>query len=167
MYKALVKVTITDFQKTNGEFGPDRPSKTPYVQARLSDLRDISAKPAPKPVFWLTDVGDDQELHVQVPCGYKDGAMITYQLADSRHVILGIAFAPKDTDGKHVGQQEFPLVSMNRDPFSSEMAVVDMCDDVDGKASAFSYGILIQEVVTGNIGIYDPTIINDPPEPTY
>lgn len=165
MYKANIKVTVTTFRKTNGEFGPDKPKDTPYVDAYLSDLRDISAQPSATPVFVLTGKpGEEQTLHVRVPRNYKNGAQINYQLPDNRYVMLGIAFTPMDTTDKDVGQAEFPLVSMNRDSDSSEMTVTDMCEERADGRNAFTYGVLIQEVATGNIGIYDPMIINEPHE---
>lgn len=164
MYKADVKVTITKFRKTNGTFGPDKPKKTPYVDAVLSDLVDRSVIRSKTPVFELDKPapGRDQTLWVRVPEGYQNGAQITYQLASRKYVMLGIAFVPTGKKGNEVGQNEFPLVSMNRDDESSEMTITDVCDVRPEEVNCYTYGILIQEIETGDIGVFDPKIINEP-----
>jgi hypothetical protein len=163
MYKADVKVTITKFRKTNGRFGPGKPKKTPYVDAVLSDLVDRSAVRSKTPVFELEKPapGKEQAILIRVPKGYENGAQITYQLASRKYVMLGIAFVPTGSNGNEVGQNEFPLVSMNRDDESSEMTITDMCEVRPEETNCYTYGILIQEVATGDIGIYDPSIIHD------
>lgn len=167
MYKADVRVTITKFRKTDGTFGPDKPKKTPYVDAVLSHLVDRSAVRSKKPIFKLDKPvpGKDQTLLIRVPKGYENGAQITYQLASKKYVMLGIAFVPTGKNGNEVGQNEFPLVSMNRDDESSELTIVDMCDVRPEEINCYVYGILIQEVATGDIGIYDPRIIHEPIDP--
>jgi hypothetical protein len=163
MYKADVKVTITKFRKTNGRFGPDKPKKTPYVDAVLSDLVDRSAVRSKTPVFELDKFtpGKEQALRICVPEGYQNGAQVTYQLASRKYVMLGIAFMPTGKKGNDVGQNEFPLVSMDRDDESSEMTITDLCDVDPGEINCYNYGILIQDVASGDIGIFDPIIIND------
>jgi hypothetical protein len=167
MYKADVKVTITKFRRTNGKFGPDKPKTTPYVDAVLSDLVDRSAVRSKTPVFELDKPapGRDQTLLIRVPKDYENGAQVTYQLASRKYVMLGIAFVPTGGSGNEVGQNEFPLVSMNRDDESSEMTITDMCEIRPEQTNCYVYGILIQEVATGDIGIFDPAIRHEPREP--
>lgn len=164
MFKARIKITITTFRTTNGKFGPDQPEGS-YIDAHLSDLQDISARPAVPSVFTLVRQGDDDVLKIKIPKGYHNGATVLYQLPDPNYVVLGIAFSIPDIDRHDVGREVFPLIEINRDSDTSEMSIIDMCDEIPGRSRAFTYGILIQKVETGEIGIYDPTIINDPPEP--
>lgn len=169
MYKCRIKLNVGDFEGTTGEYGIQK------IAATLSDCTDISAAPRSdgKAVFVLDPPvpGQEQYLHIYVPQGYKNGVQILYQLpapagsSPAAHwVILGIAFKSQGENKREVGQDEFPLVNMNRDSSASEMAVIDMCDQASTRS--YPYGILLQRVSDGKIGIFDPGIDNETPNPT-
>ncbi|PTX90639.1 hypothetical protein [Opitutus sp. ER46] len=167
MYKATVKVNVQLFTEKVGEYG------VRDIDAYLNDLKDVSARPRPdgKPVFVLDEPkrGEEQVLHIRIPEGYKNGVQITFQLpmptdpkAES-YVILGLAFTPYD-QGREVGQSEFPLIAMNRDTHASELTVTDMCDQGPGEHRCYRYGILLQRVEDGQIGVFDPEFDNETPD---
>ncbi len=113
------------------------------------DLQLVSGDPS---IFSL----EDGTLTITVPVGTE--VQIVYQLNDPRYVLLGIAFNP---NGPGVGRQEFPTVTLDRTLNGSTMTVLDESlpafQGVD-----YTYVILVQQVVTGFIGIIDPDIENDP-----
>ncbi|ACB75707.1 hypothetical protein [Opitutus terrae] len=173
MYRARVKLTVTQFNKTSGEFGPG--VAAPYVKAKLSDLVDISAKQRSKGSPFKLEPEDPpegvpQKIKIKVDEGYRNGAEITYQLpagtgANDNYTILGVAFSSRNEENKkEVGRQEFPQVMLNRDEDSSELTITDMCSEVSENKKEFYYGILIQNVNEGTIGIYDPGIVHEPVE---
>lgn len=170
MYKCRIKLNVGDFEETTGEYGIQK------ISATLTDCIDISASPRPdgKPVFVLDPPvpGEEQQLHIHVPQGYKNGVQILFQLPTPERdpsvatlaktwVILGIAFKAQNDSKCEVAQNEFPIVTINRDTSASEMGVIDMCDQII--SHNYPYGILLQRVSDGKIGIFDPGIDNDTP----
>lgn len=84
--------------------------------------------------------------------------VINYVLNSNAYVLLGIALNPH---GNGAGRQEFPSVTLNRTTTSSQMAVTDLSLPA-AQGINYAYVILVQEVATGNIGIIDPDIENEP-----
>lgn len=92
---------------------------------------------------------------------------LIFQLGDPAYVFTGAAFDTKvpDTD---VGTLEFPLVTINRSPANSLPANCLSIIDANLPQNinrAYSYVLLVQSTVTGEIGIIDPMIITEPRGP--
>ncbi len=89
---------------------------------------------------------------------------LLFQIADPAYVFIGAAFdtGTPDTD---VGAFEFPVVTINRSPGTNLppncLAIVD-ANLQRNVNKHYSYVLLVQSTVTGEIGIIDPTIENDP-----
>ncbi len=102
-------------------------------------------------IFSLT--GDS--LLITLPS--QQPVQLIYQLPDPRYVLLGLAFTnPKGG----VGRTQFPSIIVNRDAASSQMVVndaaVEKCNGID-----FTYVILVQDALTGAIGLIDPDVETD------
>lgn len=89
---------------------------------------------------------------------------LIFQLNDPAYVFIGAAFdtgAP-DTD---VGTCEFPVVTINRSPYSNLppncLSIVD-ANLQRNVNTVYSYVLLVQSTVTGEIGLIDPTIVGEP-----
>jgi len=146
MYSATVLLTVQEFVPMTGIYG-----QSPSIVATIAPPEDISPPPYPKtPVF----SGDGQSITITVPKNYKGSVQLIYQLPDPRYMMIGAAF--KSPHGG-VGQLEFRSVSINRDPYGSQMTVTDDCIQQSDKVE-YSYVILVQEVSTANIGLIDPDI---------
>lgn len=149
MYSATVLLTIQEFVPMTGIYG-----QSPSIVAKIAPPQDISPPPHPAtPVF----SGDGESITITVPKGYLGSVQLIYQLPDPRYVMLGAAF--KSPNGG-VGQVEFRGVGVNRDPYGSQMVVIDACAE-ECYGIDFSYVILVQEVASGNIGLIDPAIETD------
>ncbi len=81
---------------------------------------------------------------------------------DQGFVLVGIAFAangPSVTVGLHT----FPTVTIDRLPTLSTMTVADHPQDVG--IQRYDYVMMVQNVATGEIGIIDPAVVNEPGRP--
>src|ERR1044072_6467 len=136
MYSATVLLTIQEFVPMSGIYG-----QSPSIVATIAPPKDISPPPYPKtPVF----SGDGESITVTVPRNYQGSVQLIYQLPDPRYVLLGAAFKAPNGD---VGRLEFRDITLDRDPYGSQMSVTDSCDPRFNNID-FSYVILIQEVST-------------------
>jgi hypothetical protein len=146
MYTATVLLEIEEFIPMTGSF-----TESPSIIAKIYPPTDTSPPPpAEPPVF----SGDGQTITITIPKGYQGSVQLTYQLPDSKYVLLGAAF--KGPDGG-VGRLEFRDVIVDRDPYGSQMTVTDACMHTADSVT-FAYVILVQEVSTANIGLIDPEI---------
>ena len=149
MYTATVLLNITAFVPMSGHV-----SASPSISAVIAPPHDTSPPPPPpQPVF----SGNGESIVITVPRGYTGAVQLTYQLPDTRYVLLGAAYR-----GPHggVGRVLFPALSVSRDPYGSQMTVTDSCANGFNNLD-FSYVILVQEVTSGNIGLIDPDIKNN------
>ncbi len=73
--------------------------------------------------------------------------------------ILGVAFGA-NSSSVTVGMHTFPTIIIDRSPTCSTMTVADHPQDVG--VQHYDYVILVQSVATGEIGIIDPAMVNDP-----
>ncbi len=145
MYTATTEITIQSFTPLSGPIG-----KAPCIDATLSPPINTSPQPPNQgiPVF----TGDGESIRVTIPQGYTGSTQLTYQLFDSRYVLLGLAFETPDA-----GRTEFSALAINRDTTSSQIIVTDDCDPACAGIQ-YNYVILVQEVATGAIGAIDPDI---------
>ena len=142
MYSALIEITITGFQPTEGGIGNS-------VTAQLSAPRDISAQPIPH-MFR----GDGQNLVVVTPLNYTGQVQLNLQLNDPTYILIGVAFTP--ASGR-LGRTEFPVIANNRSSGQSLLTITDECDPNENNLN-FNYGIVVQQVASGAIGIIDPRV---------
>lgn len=140
LVSAIIKVTITQFRPLGGVF-------------------PISAVIAmPNPVPGVTVTNGNVVVKTDSPTN------LIFQLGDPAFVFIGAAFDTKapDTD---VGAIEFPVVTINRSPGTNLppncLSVLDanLQRNLD---KSYSYVLLVQDTTTGEIGIIDPAIINEP-----
>ena len=75
-------------------------------------------------------------------------------------VLIGIAFAA-NSPVVTVGMHTFPNVNIDRKPDSSTMTVTDQPQNL-GTPQRYDYIIIVQSIASGEIGIIDPDIDNQP-----
>ena len=88
-------------------------------------------------------------------------AQLTFRILNSKHVLLGIAFAGTGRrSGKtDLGQGEFPTVTITRSlKTGSTLTVLNQ----DKNDKHYDYLILVQSAADGSIGIIDPGIQYEP-----
>lgn len=146
MYTATVLLEIQQFVPMTGSF-----DDSPSCVAVIYPPKDTSARPSPYPVF----SGDGQSITITVPKGYQGSVLLTYQLPSPEYVLVGVAFKSQAAAG--VGQLEFPIVEILRDPTGGQMTVTDSCAN-HADETKFAYVILVQHVPSANIGLIDPDI---------
>lgn len=150
MYTATTQVTIIEFVPA-----VQFPSNGACTKATLSPPVNTSPQPPNQqiPVF----TGDGQSITITVPADYHGATQLTYQLFDPRYILLGIAFKGP-VEG--CGREEFNQLDIYRDDVSSQIVVTDTCDP-ELSGIEYQYIILIQDSVSGAIGIIDPYIETD------
>jgi len=78
---------------------------------------------------------------------------------DQGFVLLGVAFAA-NSSSITVGLHTFPTIIIDRFPDRSEMTIANHPQDVG--VQRYDYVILVQSVATGELGIIDPALVNEP-----
>jgi hypothetical protein len=110
----------------------------------------FSLDPSSAPLFSLN--GKSIVVHTFGPTA------LTFQLPDPGYVLLGVAFEADGTSRPSSGRTQFPLVKIQRSVAGSSLTV----EDEGGTAAPFSYLLLVQATATGEIGVIDPSIENEP-----
>ena len=87
-------------------------------------------------------------------------ATLVFQLATPGFVFVGATF-DSPAAGTDVGSTEFPSVTIDRTRQGNTLTVTDANTTQDA-GKGYSYVLLVQNTVTGEIGIIDPMIISDP-----
>jgi len=147
MYSAQIEITINEFTPTNGVIGSGS-----SITATLSDPLNISPDPVPG-MFG----GTGQNLVVTVPPTYGGEVKLNLLLNDPLYILIGVAFTL--SDGR-LGRTEFPVIANNRSSGQSLLTITDSCDATESQIN-FNYGIVVQQVSTGQVGIIDPRIETD------
>lgn len=104
----------------------------------------------PQPLFELR--GKSIIVHTMAPTS------ITFQLNDPNYVLLGVAFEADGTATPSSGRGQFPQITIQRSPGGSSLQVQDQ----GTTQNPYSYLLLVQQVATGEIGLIDPSIENEP-----
>ena len=144
-----ITMPTTPFVSTNGMVDPATARNT--INATLA-----FSTPSAYASFFAGSTG--QLIIVTPPPGYTGQVQLNYKLASTAFTLLGLAFEPAAGD---VGQREFRTVALNRNDLGSVMTVSDMLVPSDASVT-FTYGILVQDVATGAIGLIDPQIHDKP-----
>ena len=150
MYTATTQITIAEFVPMTGVI-----TTSPSIRATLSPPINTSPQPENQDVPVFT--GDGESITVTVPKGYTGSTQLTYQLFDSRYVLLGLAFL---NPSGGAGRIQFNCVDIDRDTTSTQITVTDACNPALAGIE-YKYVILVQEVGTGQIGLIDPDIENE------
>lgn len=104
----------------------------------------------PQPPFELR--GKSIIVHTMAPTS------ITFQLNDPNYVLLGVAFEADGTATPSSGRGQFPQITIQRSQGGSSLQVQDQ----GTTQNPYSYLLLVQQVATGEIGLIDPSIENEP-----
>jgi hypothetical protein len=97
---------------------------------------------------------DGKNVTIQLPAG---PLQLNFTLNDPDHVLLGVAFASNVMLGS-IGRSTFPTILINRTAEGSSMTVTDQ----NSKDARYDYVILVQSLASGEIGLIDPAIENEP-----
>ncbi len=143
MITATINVTITQFRPMGGVF----------------PISNVMTLVAPVPGVTIRDG--------TIVVKGTDPVTLVFKLAGSAYVFVGAAF-DANTAGADVGTLEFPSVTINRCPVSNQPANSLSVVDANLKQNlnkGYSYVLLVQNAATAEIGLIDPSIINEPREP--
>jgi hypothetical protein len=140
MPSANILITITQFRPIGGVF----PISAVFTM--------------PNPLPGVTVSNGDIIVNSRAPVN------LTFQIADPAYVFIGAAFDTKEPD-TDVGAFEFPTITINRSPASNLPPNCLSVTDANLQRNAnkgYSYVLLVQSTATGEIGLIDPMIINEP-----
>lgn len=151
----VLKVTVTQFRSLGA---------ITQLEATLSNWSGFKTPPGvpmpqPPPTLTLTD--DNVVICSEYP------VRLIFNLPDPRYLIVGIAWKADLTPS--VGEKTFPQVLVRRgcnvpSPFKPDVpggSCLVMADNAEDPGN-YNYVLLIQEVSTGEIGMYDPGMDNKP-----
>lgn len=147
---AEFSIAITKFRPLGGVFP---------ISARLE------ITPGTTPEFPVTV--DGTNITIEPPAGVP--VELIFHLAQPDYILLGVAFSANAVGS--VGQVTFPdinirhLVNDAGVPCGCRMTVVDNSRLTPGGQQSFNYIVLVQEAISGEIGIIDPRIVNKPGPP--
>jgi hypothetical protein len=90
----------------------------------------------------------------------RDPASFVFQLPQPGYVFVGATFVAPGTAGD-VGVTEFPMIVIDRTSKGNSLTITDanVAQNVD---KVFSYILLVQNTLTGEIGLIDPAIVSEP-----
>ena len=125
----------------------------------LGGVFPITASMAPAPSNPPSITISEKNITVKGKCPVQLIFTLQNPPNEPGYVLLGVAFAANQADVT-VGMHTFPTILIDRLPKSSSMTVTDQPQDV-GKQH-YGYVILIQSIATGEIGIIDPAMRNEP-----
>lgn len=118
--------------------------------------------PLPEPAPTLTLTGNNVVIKSEYP------VRLIFNLPDPRYILVGVAWDVVEPSNS-VGQTTFPEVLSRRNvtvpvpyqpavPGGSCLTIVDNAQD----QGTYEYALIIQEVDSGEIGLLDPGMDNDP-----
>lgn len=140
MTSAIINVAVTQFRPLGGVF----PISSVFTQSQ------------PVPGIAVSN----GNITVTIP----GPVTLIFQLSDPVYVFVGAAFDNEAPDAD-VGAFEFPMVTITRSPAGNlppnSISVVD-ANLQQNLNTNYSYVLLVQNTVTGEIGIIDPNIVGEP-----
>lgn len=103
--------------------------------------------------------------NIKVKGGYiaiigSQAATLTFQLTEPGYVFVGATFDAVAAKAQ-VGTVEFPNITINRTPGGNTLSILDANLGKDA-GTAYNYILLVQDTSTGDIGLIDPIIRDDP-----
>ena len=151
----MLTVTVTQFRSLGA---------LTELQATLSDWSGFHTRPGvpmpePPPTLTLTDNN--------VTISSTGPIRLIFNLPDPRYVLLGVAWQA-DVRDNCVGEKTFPTVFIERDssaqpwwqPVNSPGSFLTVTDNAQNPGH-YEYVLLIQDVSTGEIGMFDPGMDNE------
>lgn len=157
---------------------PPTPTPLPAAQFTISITKfrplggvfPISARfmPTPGTTPDFPVVTNGANITLQPPEGSP--VQLIFELSEPQYVLLGAAFGT-NTAVPSVGQATFPDIDIRHlcnpagVPTGSRMTITDNAHFKGELPQVFNYVILVQDALSGEIGIIDPRIVNRPGGP--